>query len=93
MAPESIKNFLPYRSIRYVTMGMAPREVIPKEPIIKPILASVPPSCFMYNGKRKKDEKLLKKKKLAAVIKIKFLNPLLSKPSGILFVLYRDKKG
>jgi hypothetical protein len=72
---------------------MAPREVIPKEPIIKPMSASVPPSCFMYKGKRKKDEKLLKKKKLATIINVKFINPFLSKPSGISMYCDRVKKG
>ncbi len=66
---------------------------MPKEPIIKPISASVPPSSFIYRGSKKNVEKLLKKKKLARVIRLKFMRPFLSSPSGILFVAYRDKKG
>jgi hypothetical protein len=52
---------------------LTPREVIPKEPMIKPIFASSPPKLFMNKGRRKKEEKLQKKKKLAMIINVKFL--------------------
>jgi hypothetical protein len=71
-APSSIKLRRPYLSIKNATRGIDPREVMPKEPIIKPIFASSPPRLFMNKGKRKNEEKLQKKKKFAMVIKVKF---------------------
>jgi hypothetical protein len=64
---------LPYLSIKEATRGIEPREVMPKEPIIKPIFASSPPKPLTNRGRRKKEEKLQKKKKFAKVINVKFL--------------------
>jgi len=83
--PKSINLLLPYLSTRYATKGIAPREVIPKEPIIKPIFASFPPKSFIYIGRRKNEEKLQKKKKLAAVARVKFLNCGEEKRDAIFF--------
>jgi hypothetical protein len=58
---------------------------MPNEPIIKPILASLPPKSFIYKGRRKNEEKLQKKKKLAAVARAKFLNCGEEKRDAILF--------
>ena len=55
-------------------MGMAPMDVTPNDPIIKPMVFSVPPRLFIKSGSRKKDEKLKKKRKLAAAINEKFRN-------------------
>jgi len=82
-APTSMNLRLPYLSMRNDTSGIEPREVMPKEPIIKPMFASSPPRLFMNNGRRKKEEKLQKKKKLAMVINVKFLVRVLSSPEII----------
>ena len=47
---------------------------MPKDPIMNPMDASFPPSSLIYNGSRKKDEKLQKKRKFAAVASEKFLS-------------------
>jgi len=52
---------------------MVPKEAIPKDPITYPMVASVPPTFFMYSGKRKKAEKLQKKKKFDTIASTKFL--------------------
>jgi hypothetical protein len=49
-------------------------DVIPNEPIIKPMFLSFPPRLFINRGKRKKEEKLQKNRKLDAIINEKFLN-------------------
>ena len=49
-------------------------DVIPNEPITKPMFLSFPPRLFINKGNRKKDEKLQKKRKLDAIIREKFLS-------------------
>ena len=55
------------------------------DPIIKPIFASSPPKSFIYRGRRKNEEKLQKKKKLATVARVKFLNCGAEKRDAIFF--------
>jgi len=83
LPPKSINFRLPYLSIKKETKGREPKEVTPKEPIIKPMVASSPPSLLMKSGSRKKEEKLQKKKKFAMVIREKFLNSALLNPEII----------
>jgi hypothetical protein len=64
-APKSMNLRLPYLSSKNATNGREPSEVTPKEPIIKPMLASLPSSSLINKGRRKKEEKLQKKKEIS----------------------------
>lgn len=85
--PKSMNFRLPYLSIKNATKGVEPREVIPKEPMINPILPSSLPSFLMNKGRRKKEEKLQKRKKVAMTTSVKFLLRVLSSPEIILAII------
>ena len=70
--PRSMNLRLPNLSIKNATNGIELRDVMPKEPMINPTLASLPPSFLINNGSRKKEEKLQKRKKVAITTNVKF---------------------
>jgi hypothetical protein len=74
---------LPYLSIKNATNGIELRDVIPKEPMINPTFPSSPPSFLIKRGRRKKEEKLQKRKKVAITTRVKFFLRALSSPEII----------